>query len=65
MMSIFTIDDFIWIWEVQKSEENLSAKETPEKQRTRLQKKNENCIRQKDFIKKKTLGQKETFSVKS
>lgn len=43
---------------------NLSAKKTPEKKRTWLQKKNENCFRQKNFIQQAQKGQKETVSVK-
>lgn len=42
---------------------NLSAKETPEKERTWLQKKNEHCFGQKDFIKQTQKRQKEIVSV--
>ena len=42
---------------------NLSTEKTPEKERAWLQKKNGNCIRQKNFIKKTLERQKEAVSV--
>ncbi len=44
---------------------NLSTKKTPEKERAWFQKKNENCFRQKNFIKQTQKRQKEIVSVKA